>query len=444
MQIDVKVEKPSKIVRKLTITVPSDIVDERIQEGLSSAQKTANLKGFRKGKVPLNIVKQYYGDKVNHSVLHALIDDSFRVAIQKEALQTIGRPNIETPHGHHVHEGKSFEFIATVEVMPEIKLKKYTGFTLNKPKSTVTQKDVEKVIDGLRDAHAALNPVEDENKTVVVGDFIDFEFKGGLVTETGLDHKEGMSGSRLLEVGSGQLIPGFEDNLVGLKKGDEKTFRVSFPKDYSEEEFQGKESEFYVKIHEIKTKKVPEANDEFAKEAGYDDLAAMKKRAEEGLTRSRAEEAENALRNDLLAQLIEKNPFDVPSTLVQAQAQQLAKEFADHLRNQRFNDDMIKDALNREKDSLLKRAENQVRAGLLLDEVARQEKIEVKDEHIEAEIQKMVGQGYDEKEVKDHYSQPRNRENLEFRLREDLSIRHIEENSKVKEVASENKKEKKK
>lgn len=435
-QLSVQVEKPSNIVRKLTVTVPAEMVDARFQSKLAEIQKTARLKGFRAGKVPLSVVRQYYGEDARHKVFHALLDESFRQAVRQENLKAVGRPEIDAGDHHHVTEGTGFTYTATVEVMPEVVAKNYTGLSVKKEKVEVSKEDVDRVLDGLRDSRAELTPIS-EARPAKKGDHADFKFEGGVVQENGeLNKLAGMSGTRTMEIGSGQLIPGFEEEMVGMKAGETKTFRINFPADYPEKELSGKEAEFTVTINELKEKKLPELNDEFAKEMQYESLAQMREKADENLRRHREQESEGKLKNEVLQALIEKNQFDVPTSLIEAQARQLAQELIENLQQQRFPEDMIKAVLRQETDNLRKRADNQVRAGLLLDSISSQEDIKATGEDIDAEIKKMAeSMRTDEKRIREYYEQnPEHKENLEFRIREEKTLSFLIDKAKVKEV----------
>lgn len=442
MELNVKVESPSSIQRKLTVRVPALKVTQSIENGFKAAQKTAKLKGFRAGMVPLSVVKQYYGEEVRHQVFHDLINDSYQQALRSEKIRAVGSPQIETPdhktgegaHDHTLHEGRDLTFVAMVEVVPEVEVKGYTGMALTRPKTAVEEKDMEDAIKNLLDSQAELVPVAPA-RTVKKGDYVDMKFEGGIVTETGIDPRPGMSGSRVLEVGSDALIPGFEEQLIGLDSGATKTFRIPFPGDYHEKTLAGKEAEFTVTINELKEKKLPSLDEDFAKTAGYESLEKLREQVKEQLTQGKQQESDRKLRSDLLQALIEKNTFDVPASLVQTQTRSLAQDVGQNLKRQGFTDQMIQETLAAELENLMKRAENQVRASLVLEAVARQEKIEVTDADVETEIKKMATEmKVDEARVRDFYAQGEGRrEDLEFRIREERAVAFLLSKSKIKD-----------
>lgn len=451
MELSIQVEKTSNIQRKLIIKVPAKVVDNRIQRGLQEVQRTAKLKGFRPGHVPLPVVKQFYGDDVRHRVFHNLIDESYREALKDQKLQAVGSPKIETPehqhgageHDHSLEEGKDLTFTATVEVLPEIEVKGYTGISLTEGKAEVTAKDAETVIQGLLDSQAQLVPASSglvgadgasSSRPVKKGDFVDLTFSGGIVTDSGLEERPGMKGSRMIEVGSNSLIEGFEEELIGLRAGETKTFRIPFPKDYFEASLAGKESEFTVTVNDLKEKKVPELDDEFAKQMGYEGVADLRTKAQEHLVREKTQEVERKLKSDLLQALIEKNPFDVPAALVQAQTRALAQDVAQNLKQQGFNDQMVQEALSAELDNLKKRAESQVRASLILDAIAKKEGISVDKSEVDAELKKIAeSMKVEESRLREYYEKNQGRmEDLEFRMKEERTVKFLLEKAKIK------------
>lgn len=437
MDINVSVEKASPITRKLTIKVPANVVAERFEKGLAEVAKTAKIKGFRPGMVPLPMVKKFYGDDVRHHVFHRLVDESYSEALRKEKIQAVGQPQIEDENDHSKHvldESKDFTFTATVEVLPEIEVKGYTGIAITRGNDALTEEDMQKQIDQILSSQASLETTED-SYAAKKGDFVDLEFNGGLVTENGLEERPGMKGQRLIEIGSNQLIEGFEDNLIGMKKGEKNTFKVPFPKDYFEKDLAGKVSEFSVTVHEVKLKKMPKMDDELAKNVGFDTVAELKAKVREQFETDKKAEVERKLRSDLLAQLIEKNTFDVPASLVQAQTRALAQDVAGNLKNQGFNDQMIQEALMGEMMNLKTRAENQVRASLILETIAKKEKLEADSKDIDAEMVNMAkNMKVEEAKVREFYhANPRRRDDLEFRLREEKTMKFLLEKAKIKQ-----------
>jgi trigger factor len=238
----------------------------------------------------------------------------------------------------------------------------------------------------------------------------------------------------MIEVGSDQLIPGFEDNLVGMRAGETKTFRVPFPADYFEKDLAGKESEFTVTINEVKEKKLPTLDDELAKTMGYESVTDLRAKAKEHLTSERNSQVDTKLRSDLITAILEKNSFEVPASLIESQTRALAQDWANELKRQGVGDQVIQQAIMSELEGLKKRAESQVRASLVLEAVAKQENLGTKDEDFDAEIKNMSSQmKVDEEKIREFYAkEPGRKEDLLFRLRQERTIKFLLDKAKIK------------
>ncbi len=454
MQLSIEVEKVSGISRKLSVRVPAEIVSKRIEGAYVELQKTVALKGFRPGNAPITMIKQYYKDDVQHRVFHTLIDETYEQAIRENKLKTVGRPKIETPqhktgadeHAHTIETGQELVYTAQVDILPEVELKDYTGIPLKENSVDLTDKDIETVISAIADSQAQLIPVTGGlvgadgkpmgGREARKGDFVDVDFDGGLVTDSGVEKQAGMKGSRTLEIGSGSLIEGFEEQIIGMKSGENKTFRISFPKDYHAADLANKEAEFSVVVNSLKEKKMPEIDEEFAKGMGYENLSDMKKKAEEHLRRERTREVENSMKSELIEALIAKHKFEVPVALVQEQTRTLANSFASNLKQQGLTDAMIGEAITTQMEELKKRAEDQVKASLILDAIADQEQVSVSSREIDDEIEEMaVSMQTDEAKVREFYEKnPQRRADLEYRIREDKTVKLLIEKAKVRKV----------
>jgi len=451
MEFQIEMEESSPITRKFKIKVPAQIVARHFEKGLVEIQRTAKLKGFRPGHAPISVIKQYYADDLRHQVYHNLVDESYREALREHQIRAIGSPKIESPdhktgegaHDHAVTEDKDFSFTATVEILPEIEVKGYTGVSLTKDAVHVTDEDVNKILENLQNSQSELIPASggltladgtQSSRPVKMGDHVETEFRGGLVTESGLDERPGMKGNRMIEIGSNSLIPGFEEQMVGMRQGETKTFRVPFPKDYFEKDFAGKEAEFTVTVNEVKEKKLPPVDDAFAKQMGHETLDELKTKIREHLQQDRTQEVERKLRSDLLQSLIDKNKFDVPVALVESQTRALAQDWAQELKRQGFNEQMIQQALVQELPNLQKRAESQVRASLILDAIGKKEDIDVNPEEFNQEVEKAAASMQVEVEkLKEFYAKdPGRKEDFMFRMKQDRVVKFLFDKAKIK------------
>ncbi len=460
MKFNVEVEKTSSIVRKLKVRVPAEEVKSHLDRGFMSVQKSATLKGFRPGQAPISMIKQFYGDDVRHRVLHSLIDESFDAAVRQESLSPVGQPKIDTSahktgegaHDHSIQEDQDLVYTAIVEIFPEVQAKNYTGLKLNREVVSVTDEMVEKVVKNLLDSQAQLVPVggglakadgTSSSRPAEKGDFVDASFSGGIVTDSGIEHREDMKGSRLIEIGSNSMIPGFEDQLIGMRAGESKTFRIRFPENYGAgteiseaQAIANKEAEFNVTAQEVKEKKLPELDDEFVKQMGYESIADLKAKAKDYLVRERTQESESKLQSAIVSQLIERNPFDVPSALVDSQTQLLAKEWSEELKRQGYPEKVIQDSIRGDLKTLRSRAENQVRASLILESISGQEKITVSDSEVQSEIANQSKSSQIEiSQLEDFYAKnPGRKGDLEFRMRQERAIKFLVDKAEISSV----------
>jgi len=440
MNLQVQIEKPSKILRKLLVTVPAAEVQTHFDRQWSEIQKKAKFKGFRQGKVPINIVKQTYGADVKNDVLRDVIEASYWNAIEKEKLKPVGQPTIEAPGEHkhfHIEENQDFTFLASIEIFPEIEIKNYKGVSVKKEKIKITDKDVNETIENIRQSRAQLVPLASDKVSshkISKTDFADIEFDGGVVQADGsVERLDSMKGTRLLEIGSGTFVEGFEDQIIGMKIGEEKTFRLTMPKDYHAEELKNKEVEFSVNVKEVKIKELPKLDDDFAKELNYESVKDMSEKTKEGLTKQKEQEAEDALRNGILEELVKKNAFDVPQALVQSQMQNDVQDMMRNLKQQGFGDDVIQEFLKGDNENVSKRAENKVKAGLILDYVSKTESIEATEADFDSEVKKMAeGMGMDESKVREFYGSKDQKTNMMYRIRENKTVEFLVENANIK------------
>ena len=299
METQIKLENVSAIQKKFIVTIPAEKVTKTVEKKFIEAQKVAKIKGFRPGKVPINMVKQYYAEDVKQKALQALISETYSEALKQHPLRIVGEPQIEgVPHGHeggdhnhqhiHIHDGESLSYAATVEVVPEIEPKDYKGLSLEKASSEVTAEDLEKIKKNLLDRKAELTPVDRKAKA---GDFVEFKYEGKLKTDAGYETQANLSGDRSAEIGASQLLPEFEKNILGLKGGESKTFKMNYPTDYQDTNLAGKEAEYTLDLREVKEKKYPEFNEEYVKDFGYESLADFETKSRQTIEKTKKKKA---------------------------------------------------------------------------------------------------------------------------------------------------------
>jgi trigger factor len=460
MKFNVEVEKTSSIVRKLKVCVPAAEVKAHLDRGFLSVQKSSTLKGFRPGQAPISMIKQFYGEDVRHRVFHSLIDESLDAAVRQESLRTVGHPKIDSSahqtgkgeHDHGIQEDQDLVYTAVVEIFPDVQVKDYTGLKLTREVVSITDAMVEEVVKNFQDSQAQLVPAGGgltqadgaaSSRPAQQKDFVDTTFSGGLVTESGVQLRDDMKGSRVIEIGSKTMIPGFEEQLIGMKTGETKTFRIRFPEDYgagtemsAAKAMANQEAEFTVTVQEIKEKKLPVLDDEFVKQMGYESVADLRAKAKDYLTRERTQESNGKLHSSLVAQLIEKNPFDVPAALVDSQTQVLAQEWAQELKRQGYPEKLIQDSVRGDLKTLKTRAESQVRASLLLENISQQEKISVSESDLkQGMIDLSTSSRVELGQLEDFYAKnPGRKGDLEFRLRQERAIKFLLDKAEITSV----------
>lgn len=418
-----KIEDVNGCTKKLVFNFESVDLSTQINEALKEKQKTVNLKGFRKGKAPLPMVQKLYGPQVENDALYRFISNEFFNAVQAEKIQAVGYPKFEKTK--YEADKKSVEFEATVETMPVVELKNYKGFTFTAEPTEVTDEDYQKIEDQLLSSKATTEAVKNDDQALENGLFAVFNFEGE--KEDG-EKPENMKGKEfLLEIGSGQFIPGFEEKMIGLKKGEKKTLDLTFPENYHAEDLKGANVKFHVELLEIKEKKKPELTDELVKEYGYDTVALFKEKSLENLKTQKKRSSTEKLHQDILNKLIEENKFDVPNTMIAQQRVAVEDELKQNLQAQGFTDDMAKTYFNKWGEQLNEKAEFQVRSGLLLNELAKKYEVEATEEDFEKKLDEITSSGQLTKEQVNNFyrDNEKMKNNIMYAIREEKTFEEL-------------------
>ena len=414
--------------KKLEFNFATLDLSKEIKQAVVRKQSTTNVKGFRKGKAPLSMVEQVYGPQIESDALNSFVQSQLFEAVTKEKFKTVGYPAFENIK---YDAGKSVSFDAVVEVFPEIKLADYTGYSFKKDNAEVTADDMDKLTKNYLGSKAEMTEVTDAKHALKKGDFAVFNFEG--VKADG-SRPENMKGSEyLLEIGSGQFIPGFEDGMIGLKKGDKKNIVLTFPADYHAAELQNAKVTFEVELLEIKEKKFPELNDELAKEFGYESVADFNEKNKKNLVAQKERQAAEKLHQDILEKLVNENKFDVPATLVQNQEKYLQEDLAKNLKGQGFNEAMVAEYFERWKGDINTKANFQVRSGLVLDHLAQEFKIETSEADFNKKLEESAAQaGIDVETVKKYYSSnDQIKNNMMYAIREEKTFEALKKKLKI-------------
>lgn len=425
------IETLSPVKKKISFEIPADRVTQEIDKAYENIRKRAAVKGFRKGKAPLSYIEKHYYDIMAEDVLKTLVNDTYFKALMDAKIYPVSHPLIE---GEELKRGENFKYSATVEVFPEIELKDYEGLTVKKEKYEFDEEVINRRLRDLQENLAQLIPAE-EGHVATNGDFVTLDFKGFL---DGIAFDQGEATDFVLELGSGRFIPGFEEQVCGMKAGDEQEIKVVFPVDYGEKELAGKNATFAVVVKEVKIKELPPLDDAFAKEMGdYESLAQLRTKLTEIHEKQERERIESEMSERLVKALVEKSNIEVPDALVDKQLQIMLENTKKRLAYQRLSLEIMGMDEERYKVQFRATAKTQVQGSLLLEALASQEKIDVAENEIEARIQKIAGDDPESLEsARNYYLQnERARENLKAQLREEKAINFLLSKAKIIEVS---------
>lgn len=403
-------------------------LSKEIKAALLAKQQNSNLKGFRKGKAPLEMVQKMFGPQIENDALYRFISNEYFEAVKKENIRAVGYPQF----GNTKYEaGKTVAFEATVEVIPDFDLKDYKSYTFKKDSETVTDEDFETLKKNYLSSKAEIAEVKDTNHKLAKGDFAVFNFEGEKADGSKPENMKAQE--YMLEIGSGQFIPGFEDGMIGMKKGEKKDIKVTFPADYHEEDLKNAPVTFHVEVLEIKSKNFPEFTDELAKEFGFESVADFNAKNKERMTSQKKREVQSKLQQQILEKLIEENKFEVPVALIEDQKESVKQDLSRTLKQQGFNDQMISLYFERWNDDVTNKASFQVRSGLILDKLAKKYNIESTEADLDVKIDEMVAQsGMKKDEIAKFYKSNENiKRNLMYAIREEKTFAALIKDMKV-------------
>jgi trigger factor len=377
----VEVEDLSSVKKRLTVEVPPGEVAKEVKTAYKALQGVADVPGFRKGNVPEKILRQKFGDQVMGDVATRLIEKTYPEAVKDKDLTPVERPNIEVKK---IAEGSPFLYSATVDVSPRLEVKGYRGMGLVKGSVWVTEKEVEEGLARLRENHAEFKDVQ---RPAAIDDMVIVDFEG---TVEGKPIKGGKAENYSIILGQGQLIPGFDESLTGASAGTSVEVKTTFPESHSDKAVAGKDASFNVSVKAVKQRIVPELDDEFAKDLNCDTLEELKGKVKEGIKKAREREEEDRHRTEALEKLIENNPFEVPESLVDSYLATILGSVMENIkrgivdpRDKDLPPERLKD---RYREVALKRA----KADIIIDSIARKEKIEVTEEEVDEDIKDMA------------------------------------------------------
>jgi trigger factor len=379
-------ETSSSTKREIQVEIPAEEVTRATEALIQKYQKSARLPGFRRGHVPASIIRQRFSEDIKTDVVESLVPKYFHQEASKQGLIPVSQPRVSDLH---VHDGEPLRFKASFEVLPEIKLEGYKELRVEKPQVTVTDEEVAESLNGIREQHATFSSIE--GRVLADGDFAQVSLHGQPKEGEGQPvHMDDI----LVEVNGKNTMPEFTENLRGATAGDERTFDVTYPADTNDQRLAGKTFTYTVKVLSLKQKSLPELSDQFAKELGeFATLDEVRQRIREGMEAERKHAAEHEAKDKLVAELVKRNPFEVPEALVDRQIDIRLERGLRALAAQGMRaEDIKKMDLNRLRVGQRDQALQEVKAALLLEKIAEEEKIEVGDEELDREVEALAKQ----------------------------------------------------
>lgn len=397
--MEVNVEVISTLERKLTVKIPSDNLSQKIEQKINELAPKVQIAGFRAGKVPPKIVKQRYGEAIRGEIIGDILRETFPKALEQENLTPAGMPQMEVVNAD---EGQPLEYVATFEIYPTVTINPISELKVEKIIAEVNDADIENMLQKLQKQHVKWNEVQRAAKQ---GDQLVIDFEGSIDGESFAGNK---SSNFQLELGSGNMIPGFEDELLGVKAGDERQINVTFPKDYHAAALAGKKAVFDIKVHKVSEPELSALDDEFAKTVGVDGgLAGLKAEIQKTMERELNQSVRFKNREHVFAEFLKHNAVELPKTMVSAEFDRIKSQTKEMLQ-QRTGD--VDPDVSEHEDNFQQLAERRVALSILLGEFVKQYQIETDKELVKQLVEEVAGGYHQPQQVIDWYY--RNKEQL--------------------------------
>jgi trigger factor len=373
--------------RQISVEIPADVVTKQQQTILANYMKYARIPGFRKGKVPSTLVKQKFNDDIQKDLIEQLIPKYFQEEAKKQNLAPISQPQVTHLE---LNDGQPLKFTATFEVLPEIDIAGYKDIQVEHEETSVKDEEVEAMLTNLREQNSTYTNV-DEERAIIEGDYAQVSFK----TEGQGDEAPVEMDDVLVAIGGENTIKEFTENLTGAKAGEDREFDVVYPADFGDQRLAGKTMHYKVHVKGIKSKQLPELNDDFAKQMGdeYTSLDELKTRIREGMEHEKSHQAEHKVKDKFVDELVKKYDIAVPTALVEHQIDQRLDRGLRALAAQGLKADQLKKMdMGRLREGQREAAEREVKASLLLEKIADAENIQVSDDEVDKEVQALATQ----------------------------------------------------
>jgi trigger factor len=423
--MQVNVQRISPVVMELQIEIPADSVKAQVDKAYVTLGKKAHVKGFRPGKAPRDVLTRLFGPQVANDVANAIVNDTLPKILSEKNLTPVSQPAVEADG---IDPKKAFSYKARFEVQPEIENVKFEGFELFRPKVNVDEKAVEEQLELLRQRNAALKAPEPA-RPGQKGDVLTIDFT---LSIDGNEIKDGGGQGVQIELGSGPARPEIDEALIGKSMGDKAEAAHKFPDQHPREDFRGKTGTFSISVTDLKERVLPNLDDEFAKDIGFDTLIALRADIHTKLEKAVKDRSETVLAEQIVAKLNELNPCDVPPTLVEQQGRIMLQEVAQNA--QRMGQRFTREQVDQLQNAIKLDAERKVRAGLLRAASAKKNEFKVTDEDIEKGLNELAEEtGKNVAKLRVEYREKSKRDILIGMILEDKILDFIESKSKIED-----------
>ena len=432
--MECKVEKTKNANEvKLEMTIEAAKFDEAIKKVYFKSAKYFNIPGFRKGKAPMNIVEKYYGKEIFYEdAFNELVPEELAKAVEENKLEVVSRPDIEV---QEIGKGQDLKFTAVFQTKPEVELGKYKGVEIEKIEYKVTDEDVDHELSHMQEHNSRLITVED--RPVEKGDIANINFEGFV---GGVAFEGGKAENHDLEIGSNTFIPGFEDQIIGMKTDEEKDIKVKFPDEYFSKDLAGKDATFKVKVNEIKKKELPKLDDEFAKDVSeFDTLKELKDSIKEKKQKQNDDRAKYETQDAVIKAVCEDIKVEIPSGMVETETENMLKDMEQRLSYQGLKLEQYLQIMGKTKEDMQKEYEPQaieaIKSRLAIEAVIKAEKIEVPEIDVDEKIKEMA-KNYGKENDEEFLKNENVRNYIKQGLESEKAIDFLVDNAKIKKASS--------
>jgi len=428
--LTVETTETSPIQRSLQIEVDAKRVRKAFDRAYKDLGKQVRVKGFRPGKAPRSVLEKLHGASIGEELEQQLVRETLYEAIEQAGIAPVSEPQVEA---NAPVQGEAFVYTAVLEIKPTIELPELTGLPGQRPAVDVSDEAVQSELDALKDRRARFDD-EEEGATATSGHHVTIDYLGKI---DGEPFEGGQAEGASIELGSGRMIPGFEEGIDGMTVGEERNIRVTFPDEYPAEDVAGKEATFDIKVGQIKKRVLPELDDAFAKEVDeeLDGIDALRDKLRADLLEGQEREAKEALHKSLIDVLIERTEFDVPAGMIERRLSQQLQRAHDQLKQAMPHEDLHQ-RMSEWSESWRPEAEREVREHLLLEAVAAKQEIEVSDDDLESKLEEMArDQGMDKDRLKSAYEEQGVLDGLRSQIASDQALEFLIAGAKVEEIS---------